>query len=171
MMTSSPTGHGGTAVSHTTQPPVLTVERVFDAPRELVFKAWTEADRLARWFGPQGWTLPVCTVDLRPGGVWQYCMRGPNGEESWGRAVYREIVPPQRLVYVDAFTDAQGNVIESMPQLRVTTEFVDQDGKTKLTSRSDFASADDLNAVLAMGVVQGMGETWDRLAAYLASDQ
>src|SRR3982750_3642882 len=88
----------------------ITFEREFAAPRALVFKAWTDPRALEHWFGPAGWTLPVCEVDLRPGGVWRYCMRGPKGEESWGRATYREIVEPERLVYTDSFSDAAGNV-------------------------------------------------------------
>ena len=64
----------------------LTVTRTFDAPRDLVWKAWTEAESLSRWFAPKGWTVPHCTVDFRPGGVWHFLMRGPAGEESWGRA-------------------------------------------------------------------------------------
>jgi uncharacterized protein YndB with AHSA1/START domain len=159
-----------TTVSHTMDPPVLVVERVFDAPRELVFKAYTEPERLARWFGPAGWTLPVCTLDLRPGGVWRYCMRGPNGEESWGRAVYREVVPPERLVYDDAFSNAEGTISENMPQMRVTVEFVAEDGKTRIVNRSEFGSAAEVEKVLAMGVEQGMRETWERLDAFLASE-
>ena len=92
------------------------VERVFDAPRELVWQAWTEPEHLAHWWGPQGWTLPVCTVDFRPGGIWHYCMRGPEGEESWGKATYREIVEPERIVYLDAFADEAGNPVEGMPE-------------------------------------------------------
>jgi uncharacterized protein YndB with AHSA1/START domain len=157
-----------TTVSHTVEPPVLVVERVFNAPRELVFKAFTEPERLARWFGPAGWTLPVCTVDLRVGGIWHYCMRGPNGEESWGRAVYREITPPTRLVYADAFSDATGTVDERLPQTVVTIDFLAEDGKTRLVNRSEFGSAGDLQQVIAMGVEQGMRETWERLDALLA---
>jgi len=93
----------------------LKVERVFAAPRDLVFKAWSEVDRLAQWWGPTGWTLPVCTVDFRPGGVWHYCMQGPGGEQSWGKAVYSEIVPGHRIVYTDSFSDEAGNSVPGMP--------------------------------------------------------
>jgi uncharacterized protein YndB with AHSA1/START domain len=146
----------------------LTVERLFDAPRELVWQAWTEPERLASWWGPQGWTTTNYQLDLNPGGVWFYCMRGPDGLESWGKAIYREVVAPERLVYLDRFADKDGNVVESMPQMLITNEFTEEGGKTRLTSRTKFASPEDLEAVLAMGVIQGVTETWDRLADYLA---
>ena len=146
----------------------LVVSRVFDAPRALVFKMFTAPEHLARWWGPKGWTLPVCTVDFRPGGVWHYCMRGPAGEESWGRAVYREIVEPERIVYVDSFSDAEGNVAAGMPELVITLTFEEADGKTMLTSRAQFAPDAEFESLLAMGMVQGLTETWDRLGEYLA---
>ena len=146
----------------------VVIQRTFDAPRELVFKAWTDPKHLAQWWGPKGWTLPVCEIDFRPGGTWLYCMRGPEGEESWGKAVYREIVMPERIVYVDAFADADGNVVEGMPQMLITVEFTELNGKTKITSRTEFASVAELEATLAMGVVEGATETWDRLEEYLA---
>jgi uncharacterized protein YndB with AHSA1/START domain len=146
----------------------LRVERVFNAGRELVFKAWTEAERLQQWFGPKGWTLPVCEIDLRPGGVWRYCMRGPGGEESWGRTVYHEVRPPERLVYTDSFADADGNVVENMPEMLITVDFIEEDGKTRIASTTRFASAEALESILSMGVIQGFTETLDRLDEYLA---
>ncbi len=149
----------------------LVVERVFDAPRELVWRAFTEPERLAKWFGPKGWTLPVCNLDFRTGGVWHYMMQGPNGEESWGRAVYREIVEPERIVYTDQFADAAGNVNENMPSMLITMNFVDLGGsKTRLESITIFGTEAELQATLAMGVVQGLTETWDKLADYLAAN-
>ena len=145
------------------------MERSFDAPRELVFQAFSACERVARWWGPKGWTLPVCQMDFRPGGVWLYCMRGPAGEEGCGKAVYREIVEPERIVYTDAFVDAAGNVLEGMPEMLITVEFAEHDGKTKLTNRAQFASAADLKATLDMGMVEGLTETWGRLEAYLAN--
>src|SRR5687768_16632849 len=104
----------------TTAENVLIAERTFDAPRELVFDVWSDPKHIAQWWGPKGWTLPVCKMDFRPGGVWHYCMRGPEGEESWGKAVYQEIVKPERIVYIDAFADAQGNAVEGMPEMLIT---------------------------------------------------
>jgi uncharacterized protein YndB with AHSA1/START domain len=89
--------------------------------------------------------------------------------ESWGRAVYREIVPPERIVYVDSFSDAQGNAVPGAPEMVITLEFGDLAGKTRLTSRTKFASRKDMESILGMGVVAGATETWDRLEEYLAS--
>src|SRR5712692_7136395 len=86
----------------------LVITRVFDAPRSLVFKAWTEPDRAVRWWGPQGFTTISCEMDVRPGGAWRICMRSPNGSDEWQQGVYREIVEPERLVFTYAFEDASG---------------------------------------------------------------
>jgi len=146
----------------------LLVERVFDAPRELVFKAWSEAERLSQWWGPRLWPTTYCTVDFRLGGVWHYCMTGPDGTQSWGKAVYTEIVPPERIVYTDMFSDEAGNSLAGMPTMVITVEFVDLGGKTKLVSRAEFASKEELESLVQMGMVQGLTETWDRLEEYLA---
>lgn len=147
----------------------LTVERIFDAPRTLVFDAWSKPELLAQWWGPKGWTLPVCNLDLRPGGVWHYCMRGPAGEESWGKAIYHEIVAPERIVYTDYFSDAEGNISEKMPAASITLLFAEQDGKTKVTSYAQYPTAADLETVIKMGMIEGMTETLDRLDQYLAN--
>jgi len=89
----------------------LVITRVFDAPRELVFKAWTEPKRLMRWWGPKGFTSPVCKIDLRPGGVFLNCMRSPDGKDYWSQGVYREIVKPERIVCTDTFADEKGNPV------------------------------------------------------------
>ncbi len=149
----------------------LIVERVIDAPRELVWRAWTVPEQIARWWGPRGWTTTNYAMDVRPGGVWHYCMRGAGGEESWGKAVYREIVEPERLVYYDVFSDAGGNTVEGMPGMLITLELADLGGKTKLTSYAEFATVEQLESILAMGVVQGLSETWDRMAEHLETEQ
>ena len=82
----------------TTAERTLIIERVFDAPRALVFKAWIEPERLVRWWGPQGFTMPSCTMDLRPGGAFRFRMRSPEGTDHWLRGVYREIVEPFLIV-------------------------------------------------------------------------
>jgi uncharacterized protein YndB with AHSA1/START domain len=152
----------------------LILERVFDAPRELVFKAFSEAEHLKHWWGPRGWTVTVCTVDFRPGGIWHYCMKCIDknqgdfyGYESWGKAVYREIIEGEKISYVDYFSDAEGNEAEGMPSSQITMTFVEYEGKTKLVSRAQYASAEALKAVLEMGMEQGITETWDRLAEHL----
>ncbi|MCZ8518576.1 MULTISPECIES: SRPBCC domain-containing protein [Paenibacillus] len=148
----------------------LVLERVFDAPRELVFKVFSEAEHLKRWWGPRGWELTVCHVDFRPGGVWHYCMKCMDeaqgdfyGYESWGKAVYSEIVEGERIVMTDYFSDAEGNIIEGMPPSTNTMNFLEHEGKTKLVSRSRYASPEALQQVMDMGMLQGITETWDRL--------
>jgi uncharacterized protein YndB with AHSA1/START domain len=148
---------------------MLRVERTFDAPRELVFKAFTEPDRIAQWWGPRGWQTTNYRMDVRPGGQWHYCMRGPDGMESWGIATYREIVEPERIVYVDSFSDAEGNVSENMPSMLISMEFLDDSGRTRLLSHTEFASPEALQSVIDMGMVEGLTETWDRLEEYLAA--
>src|SRR5438093_3612694 len=86
----------------------LVITRVFDAPPHLVFKAWTEPERLVRWWGPQGFTTPSCTMDVRPGGAFSFCMRSPEGIDHWLQVVYREIVDPARPVCTWAWEDAEG---------------------------------------------------------------
>lgn len=144
------------------------VERVFNAPRPLVFETFSKCEHLVHWWGIEGWTLPVCELDFRPGGTWLYCMQGPNGEESWGKAFYHEIVQPERIVYTDYFADKDGNPNEKAPAPLVTLTFADLDGKTRLINHARYPSAKDLETVLNMGMVEGMGQTWDRLEQLLA---
>lgn len=154
----------------------LILERVFDVPRELVFKAFSDAEQLKNWWGPRGWMLTVCNVDFRPGGVWHYCMKCMDenqgdfyGFESWGKAVYQEIIEAEKMVYVDYFSDAEANESKDMPSTLITVSFLEKNGKTKLVNRAQFASEEALKTVLDMGVVQGITETWDRLDEHLKS--
>ncbi|MFC3747139.1 SRPBCC domain-containing protein [Paenibacillus sp. GCM10012306] len=155
---------------------VLVLERVFDAPRELVFQMFKEAEHIKHWWGPRGWEIPVCTIDFRPGGVWHYCMKCVDqnlgtfyGMESWGKGIYSEIVEPEKIIYTDYFSDAEGNVNESLPSTLITLEFIDLGGKTKLVNRSEYVSAEALKTVMDMGMLQGITETWDRLEERLES--
>lgn len=154
---------------------VLVLERVFDAPRDLVFEMFRDPEHLRRWWGPRGWELPVCNVDFRPGGAWHYCMKcvDPSqgefyGMESWGKAVYEEITAPEKIVYTDYFSDAEGNENDAMPATEVTLEFIERDGRTLLVSRSEYVSAEALEQVMGMGMLRGITETWDRLEERLA---
>ena len=151
----------------------IIIMRIFDAPRELVWKAWTEPERMMRWWGPKGFTSPYCEIDLRVGGALLYCMRSPEGKDYWGTGVYREIVPPERLVYTDSFADEHGNVVPATHygmsedialEMLVTVTFEEHEGKTKLTLRHVGipAGAD------REGAQQGWSESLDKLAEYLA---
>jgi uncharacterized protein YndB with AHSA1/START domain len=89
----------------------LVITRIFDAPRELVWKAWTDPELMKRWWGPENFTAPTIKIDLRVGGQYLYCMRSPEGQDFWGIGVYREIVEPERIMYSDSFADEHGNVV------------------------------------------------------------
>jgi len=151
----------------------LKMERVFDAPRERVWRAFT-TDEINKWWGPRGWQTTSPHMEFKPGGYWHYGMKCVDesqgewfGQESWGKAVYREIDEPNKFVYTDYFVDADGNINEDMPAMTITMEFIEEDGKTRVVSSSVFATEEDFDKVVATGVEQGAGETWDRLAEYL----
>ena len=132
----------------------LVIDRVFDAPRELVWKAWTDPEMAKRWWGPRGFMAPAAEIDLRVGGKYLFAMQSPefnNGEPIWSTGVYREIVPYERLVCTDSFADEKGNVVpathygmtEDFPrEMLVTVELEEIDGKTKLTLRHEGMPAD-----------------------------
>jgi uncharacterized protein YndB with AHSA1/START domain len=154
---------------------VLVITRLFDAPRELVWKAWTEPETSMKWWGPKGFTCPVCRIDLRVGGAYFNCMRSPEGQDYWSTGVYREIVPPKRLVCTDSFADGQGNIVPATHygmsadfplEMLVTVTFEEQDGKTRLTLRhAGLPPGEDLDNCRV-----GWNESFDKLAEVLAKD-
>ena len=115
------------------------ISRVFDAPRERVWQAWTEVEPLKQWWGPKGFTVTHCKLDLRPGGTMHYCLSVPGGGEMWGKFVYREIVKPERLVWVNSFSDKDGGTtVHPMSptwprEMLSTATFEAQGGTTKVT--------------------------------------
>jgi uncharacterized protein YndB with AHSA1/START domain len=120
----------------------LVLTRTFDAPRALVWKAWTKPEQLMRWWGPEGFTSPVCQVDLRVGGAYLFCMRSPEGKDYWSTGVYREIVEPERLVCTDCFADEKGNAVPAShygmagdwpAELLVIVTLQERQGMTTLT--------------------------------------
>lgn len=143
------------------------VERQFNAPRALLFQVFTQPEHLKRWWAPQPYTVPTCTVDLRPGGIWHYSMRSPEGQEHWALSVYREIVPPEKLVYTSTFADEHANPIEGIPEHLTTIIFTEEAGKTTATARIQFASKEALKVAVDMGMQQGMNMTWDYLVMYV----
>ena len=147
----------------------IVVTRVFDAPRELVWKVWTQPDHLLHWFGSEDWMLIECEIDLRPGGIWKTCMQGPTGGKSWGVAVYHDIVEPERLVYTDYFADSEGNRVEGMPEALITVEFTEHQGKTTYTSTARYRTSEERDRVLRMGMEKGLRAALERLDQYLAS--
>jgi len=152
---------------------VLLITRVFDAPRELVFRAWTEPDRLQNWWSPKGFTCPVSKIDLRPGGSYLNCMRSPEGKDFWSRGVYREIAEPSHIVCTDSFADENGNPVSPEDygmspdwpaEALIDVTFAEQDGKTKLTlCHSPIKPGRERDMC-----DQGWNECLDKLADYLA---
>jgi uncharacterized protein YndB with AHSA1/START domain len=135
------------------------MERVFDAPREMVWKALTEPERIPRWWGPRTTTMTVEEMDVRPGGTWRWVSHSPEGDAPF-KGEYLEVVPPERLVHTEVFDVEPFN---SGGPAVVTLTLDALDGRTKLTSRSRFPSAEALEGALATGMVGGAIETWDRL--------
>lgn len=153
-----------------TEGKTLVMELIFNAPRELVFKAYSEPEHLASWWGPRGWLTEIRKFEFKPEGVWHYCMRCVDrnqgdfyGQESWGKAIYKDIIAPEKIVYIDMFSDENGNAIAEMPEIFVTMNFIEEDGKTKLTIHSQFALTEALQQVMDMGVVQGTSSQLERL--------
>ncbi|MBV9387596.1 MAG: SRPBCC domain-containing protein [Chroococcidiopsidaceae cyanobacterium CP_BM_ER_R8_30] len=148
----------------------ITIARVFNAPRELVFKAWTEPKHIVQWWGPAGFTTHVTELDLRPGGRWRYVMVGPDGTEYPVKGIFREIVPPERVVTSDEFDEGFEQAINAdLPQgIVMTGMFEELDGKTKLTLQILHATADDRRKHEEMGVVAGWNSSFDCLDEFLA---
>ena len=143
------------------------VQRQFTAPRTLLFQVFTRAEHLVRWWAPPPYTVPVCTIDLRPGGIWHYCMRSPEGQDHWARSVYSEIVLPEKLVYTSTFADEHANPIEGVPEHLTTVIFTEEAGKTRVTARVQFTSAAALKVAVDIGILQGMSMAWEYLVGYV----
>ena len=146
----------------------LTMTRGFQAPKALVYDAFTQPEQLAQWWGPKGFTTTVKQMDVRPGGIWHYCMSSPEWGDAWGLATYQEVSPPDRLVYRDAFSNPEGTVNQDLPVSVNNVSFTEDDGRTTLTIVTDFASEEDLQKVLEMGVVEGITSQFERLDELLA---
>lgn len=164
--------------SHIENGKVLILERTFNAPRELVYQAFTTPEYLRQWWSPRGWEMPHCTLDLQPGGKWHYCMKCVDpaqgdfyGMESWGLGVYKEIHAPERLVYTDYFSDAEGNINPALPATESTILFEAVGNQTRIVTRAAYDSEEALKTVLDMGMLQGITQTWDRLAELLEQKQ
>ncbi len=158
--------------------PVFSITRTFDAPRTKVWTAYTQLEHLSRWWGPKGFTWLKGTLDLKPGGLFHYGMRAPNGAEMWGKFVYREIVAPQKIVFVNSFSDSEGNTTRApfspnWPlEILNTVLFTEQDGKTTLAMTGTPINATDeerkMFESMRPSLDQGFKGTLDQLAEYLA---
>ena len=144
----------------------LMLTRLIDAPREKVYRAWTDASLLKQWFAPLPYTTPHAELDVRPGGSNLVVMKGPEGPEMPNRGVYLEIVPNEKIVFTDAFTEAW--VPSAKPFMTVTLTFEDEAGKTRYTARVRHWTVEDKEAHEKMGFHEGWGLCTDQLAALVA---
>lgn len=143
----------------------IAMSRVFNAPRSLVFDAWTKPELLKRWLGVRGgWTFAVCEVDLRVGGTYRFVWRGPDGTEMGMGGVYREVVRPERLVATEKFDQSwyEGDALD-------TTVWVEKGGKTTVTTTVLYASREVRDSVLRTPMATGVAESYDKLDEVLAS--
>ncbi len=144
----------------------LTITRVFDAPRPLVFQAWTDARHLAQWWGPQGFTNPVCEIEARVGGAIRIHMRGPDGMVHKMMGEVREIVPPERLVFTNIAVDESGHsIIEGL----TTVTFTEEAGKTRLVLHTRAAATVEYAVAHIKGMEAGWTQSIDRLQALVAA--
>jgi uncharacterized protein YndB with AHSA1/START domain len=139
----------------------LTITRVFDAPRTLVWEAYTSPEHLPHWMlGPPGWTMPVCEADLRPGGGWHNVWRHSDGQEMEMRGVYKEVVPPERIVSVESWGG-------DWPETVNTIVFAEEEGRTIISITILYPSTEARDAAMKTGMAKGMDLSYDRLAAHL----
>jgi len=153
----------------------ITIRRIFDAPRNIIWKAWTDPELLKRWWGPKYFTAPVVNIDLRVGGRYLSSMRGPDGKDYWSTGMYREVVEPERLVMTDSFADEKGNVVpashygmtgEWPHELLVTLTLEEIGGKTKMTLRHEGIPAGMMRELTETG----WSESFDKLAENIVAN-
>jgi uncharacterized protein YndB with AHSA1/START domain len=156
--------------------PDLIITRIFDAPRDLVWKFWTEPERVRCWWGPKDFTVPTSIIDFRVGGKYLHCMRGPDGKDYWTTGEYREIIPSEIIVSTDNFADKQGNIVPASYygmtgnwsyELLITVSFEDQNGKTKFTLVHEGIPAGELRDQTKAG----WNQSFDKLADCLVLTQ
>ena len=153
-------GNGKITVTKPSDTEIM-MTRVFDAPRELVFEAHTSAEHMKNWWGPRKYETVSAEVDFRVGGKWRVVHRGPDGDEHAFRGEFREIVPPERIVWTFEYEGAPGEIAVETLTLK------EHDGKTTLTTVSDAGSTEARDAMLESGMLEGAEETWDRLEEYV----
>ena len=154
----------------------LVITRIFDAPHELMWKAWTEPELLKRWWGPKVFTAPVIRIDFHVGGKYLYCMRSPDGQDFWSTGTYREIIPYKKIVVTDSFADEKGSIVPASQygmtgdwplELVVTLSFETQDGKTKFTLQHAGIPAGEMRDMTKVG----WNESFDKLADVLLEEK
>ena len=150
----------------------LVITRIFDAPRERVWRAWTDPEEFMKWWGPKTFTAPSCEMDFRVGGKYLACMKDSKGKEYWNTGVFNEINAREKIVYTDSFADDKGNKVPGSyygmgddfpPEMTVTVLFEDQNGKTKMTLKHAGMPAGEMSKMAS----QGWNESFDKLEAIL----
>lgn len=141
----------------------ITVHREFDGKRQLVWDCHTKSEYLDRWFAPKSLTTKTRHMDFRPGGYWHYAMVTPDGQEYWSRIDYQRINPIDFYTALDGFTDETGEINADMPRAKWEVAFVDQAERTLVTTVVHYASAEDLQKVMGMGMKEGLTSTLERL--------
>jgi uncharacterized protein YndB with AHSA1/START domain len=147
--------------------PTLTIERRLNAPRELVWKMFSDPVHLVRWWGPKGFTNPICELDFRVGGRWYHVMRGPDGREFPADSTFVEIVPPERIVYRNRVVDDAVFEGNPPPSFKRTLTLTEADGVTTLTLFAEFETMDERDRAKRRGFIEGTLESYDRLAQQL----
>ncbi len=151
----------------------VVITRVFDAPRELVWKAWTDPEHMKRWWGPKDYTCPACKIDLRVGGKYLFCIRSRDGQDIWSTGFYRELAEPGRIVCTDSFSDAEGNIVPATHygmgedialEMLVTVTLVEHGSKTLMTLNHTGLPAGMMSEANA-----GWNESFDKLAAHVGA--
>lgn len=146
----------------------LIITRDFDVPAELLFDVWSDCKHLKNWWGARSWPMHECSLDFQEGGIWHFCLRGPNeGDETWVKAIYQIIEKPGRIIYKDHFSDKDGVINKNIPSMLVMVEFVENDDATRQVSKTKFASSGLLQKIVGLGIVDVMSESLDRLEEYL----
>lgn len=152
----------------------LTVTRMFHAPLQKVWDAWTQPELFAKWWGPRGWSTTVKHMRVTPGDYLLYGMKCEDeaqgewfGKESWGKSVYETVDPQNELIYMDYFCDNEGVVDENMPKMRISVRFIETEEGTRVVSTTTFEKPEDLKTVIDMGMQEGLTQTWDRLEEML----
>lgn len=156
----------------------LIITRIFDVPRQLVWKAWTDPEMFKKWWGPKDFSCPFAEIDLKVGGKYLLCMHGagPGGEvqDFWSTGTYQEIVPMEKIVVIDSFSDDKGNVVPpthyGMPEVfptkaTITITFEEQDGKTKMTLT--YPTTKGIAGQMLDNMTQGWNQSFDKLAEAL----
>lgn len=141
----------------------LGVDRVFNAPLPLVWKAWTSSNLLDQWWAPKPWKAKTRFLDFREGGSWLYCMHGPDGEQHWSRADFENILPHERFSATDYFIDAEGNRLLDMPDMHWTVLFLQEPSGTHVQVQISFPSLKDMDTIVAMGFKEGFASAHDNL--------